>query len=153
MALQASGQITATDIMAEWSYPASTQWKVSADGAGFISFTVGSIIKYSDFYNGSAASGKAYTFQMANASHNGHLVPVSNAGLKKDMLLLNGLGNVSTGTGFIVNPTDTPSTVSNFNIGGASQGMSITVYHGGPTQNGNALEFKAFKDMDQLFAK
>jgi hypothetical protein len=68
MALQSSGQITASDIMAEWSYPASTQWKVSVDGAGFISFAVSSIIKYSDFYNGSAESGARYGFAMGSTA-------------------------------------------------------------------------------------
>ena len=57
MTLQlAPDQISHSDIMAEWSHPANTEWKISADGAAYISFAVGSIIKESDFYGQSAVS-------------------------------------------------------------------------------------------------
>lgn len=46
----APSQISHSDIMAEFGHPANTQWKLSADGAAYINFNVGDIIKESDFY-------------------------------------------------------------------------------------------------------
>lgn len=59
----APAQLSHSLIMAEWSHPANTEWKISADGAGYINFTVGSIIKESDFYGKSAQN--AYSDMVA----------------------------------------------------------------------------------------
>lgn len=50
----APAQLSHSMIMAEFGHPANTEWKISADGAAYINFTVGSIIKESDFYSKSA---------------------------------------------------------------------------------------------------
>ena len=54
MALPTSGTLGANLIMAEFGFPASTTWRMSTDGAAWISFTVGSQIAQSDFYGASA---------------------------------------------------------------------------------------------------
>lgn len=63
---EAPDTITHSLIMAEFGHAANTQWKISSDGAAYINFTVGSIIKESDFYGASASS-----FDPAYAPGNG----------------------------------------------------------------------------------
>ena len=53
----APAKISHSMIMAEFGHPVNTQWSMSADGAAYINFTVGSIIKESDFYSASGSSG------------------------------------------------------------------------------------------------
>lgn len=62
MALPASGQLGANLIMAEFGFPASTQWAMSTDGAAWINFAVGSQIAQSDFYNASASLSPPFTW-------------------------------------------------------------------------------------------
>ena len=50
----APAQISHSMIMAEFGHPTGTEWKLSSNGAAYINFTVGSIIKESNFYGASA---------------------------------------------------------------------------------------------------
>jgi hypothetical protein len=52
----APAQLSHSMIMAEFGHSANTEWKISSDGAAYINFTVGNIIKESDFYSKSAQS-------------------------------------------------------------------------------------------------
>lgn len=63
MALPTSGQLGANLIMAEFGFPASTEWAMSTDGAAWISFTVGSQIAQSDFYGASAGPSPPFTWR------------------------------------------------------------------------------------------
>lgn len=66
----APAQITHNMIIAEFGvHTTGTEWKISADGASYINFTVGSIIKESDFYGRSGETGYRILYANGNTAY------------------------------------------------------------------------------------
>lgn len=69
MPLQTTGQISHSDIMAEYNVTPSTEWNLSVDGAPLINFAAASQIAESDFYGKSAAPTEPFDYEILDHHH------------------------------------------------------------------------------------